>query len=259
MNAMSSGHDARETAHASRGDEAQTTVLRAIAQVRAGAVREERARIARELHDDVLQLLAGVAMQLKALRGEEQREGRAGERLEALHALIVNEQHRLRRLVESLERPAAPGSCEGGDLDARLASLAGRLAREWMIEVSVRSMLARALPEKLEPDLLHIVSEGVANAARHGGASHLRVDVRADDGVLRIIIADDGTGFPFRGYYDGCDLCREALGPRSLSARVGALGGRLGIHSTGEGARVEIRIPLAPRRPVADAEDHPRI
>ncbi|WP_211169211.1 histidine kinase, partial [Aromatoleum toluvorans] len=77
MNAMSSGHDARETAHASRGDEAQTTVLRAIAQARAGAVREERARIARELHDDVLQLLAGVAMQLKALRDEEQREGRA--------------------------------------------------------------------------------------------------------------------------------------------------------------------------------------
>ncbi|WP_343036096.1 sensor histidine kinase [Aromatoleum toluvorans] len=172
---------------------------------------------------------------------------------------MVNEQHRLRRLVESLGLPAAPDSCEGADLDARLASLAGRLAREWMIEVSVRSTLARPLPEKLELELLHIVSEGVANAARHGGASHMRVEVRAEDEALRIIIADDGTGFPFRGYYDGCDLCREALGPRSLSARVGALGGRLGIHSTDEGARVEIRIPLVPLRTVADAEDHPRI
>ena len=66
------------------------------------------------------------------------------------------------------------------------------------------------------------------------------------DGQVRITVADNGRGFPFRGDYDHAALTALRLGPVTLKERVAALGGTLAIASTESGARLEIALPLEP-------------
>ena len=90
-----------------------------------------------------------------------------------------------------------------------------------------------------------MVHEAVVNALKHGDPSRIRVDLDVDHDTLRIIVADDGHGFPFRGRYDHAALAEARLGPASLLDRAASLGGTLTIESEGSGSRVEIALPLA--------------
>jgi len=62
---------------------------------------------------------------------------------------------------------------------------------------------------------------------------------------VRILVADNGCGFSFRGCYDHAKLTEMKLGPVSLKGRIASLGGSLAIDSTDAGARLDIRLPLA--------------
>jgi two-component system sensor histidine kinase UhpB len=87
--------------------------------------------------------------------------------------------------------------------------------------------------------------EAIVNALKHSQPSRIAVDVRSDDGVLRLIVSDDGGGFPFRGHYEHSALTRLNLGPVSLRERASALGGQMTIDSSATGSRVEIAVPVA--------------
>ena len=72
----------------------------------------------------------------------------------------------------------------------------------------------------------------------------MSVDVsRLGEGV-RIVVSDDGRGFPFVGRYDHTMLVDQDIGPASLRERAAELGGRIAIESSASGARVEIDLPL---------------
>ena len=89
-----------------------------------------------------------------------------------------------------------------------------------------------------------MVREAVVNAARHGGASQVQVDVRTDARRrLAITVSDDGRGFPFVGRLGFEELKARDLGPRTLRARLGELGGELTVNSGPDGARVEMFLP----------------
>jgi signal transduction histidine kinase len=72
----------------------------------------------------------------------------------------------------------------------------------------------------------------------------VRVDLSVDNTRVRIIVADDGRGFPFHGQYDLAALTTMNLGPTTLKERIMALGGYLVIDSTEAGACLHISLPL---------------
>jgi two-component system sensor histidine kinase UhpB len=89
-----------------------------------------------------------------------------------------------------------------------------------------------------------LVSEAVANAAKHAYARSVHVAASVDDSEVRIDVADDGKGFPFRGRYGVPELTKMKQGPATLKERVTSLGGSLIVDSTDQGSRIEIRLPL---------------
>jgi signal transduction histidine kinase len=86
-----------------------------------------------------------------------------------------------------------------------------------------------------------MIHEAVINALKHAHPSRISVDVQAADaGQVRILVADDGHGFPFTGRLDHDALVHSDAAPRSLRDRVVALGGRMTVESGPSGACVEI-------------------
>ncbi len=210
------------------------------------AAMEERVRLARDLHDGLLQSLTGTALQLHALRralGEQPRE--ALERLQELQNLIVAEQRHLRSFIRELRpTPLLPSEGEG-NLAASLRNLAHRIERHWGLRVDlVVGTLDPTEAEVLGYDISHIVHEALVNAARHGGGSSARVEVEAHSGQVSIVVADNGRGFSFQGSHDLATLTRLNVGPVTLKERITSLGGTFTIESSSSGARLEITLPI---------------
>ena len=98
--------------------------------------------------------------------------------------------------------------------------------------------------QALGMETFRMVAEAVANSAKHGQATTIRVDLFTREDRLRIVVVDDGIGFPFRGRYNLPTLLERQIGPGVLGERVAALNGEMVVESTEEGSRVEIALPL---------------
>ncbi|CAM3050779.1 hypothetical protein SPAN111604_01260 [Sphingomonas antarctica] len=210
-------------------------------ELRRGAVAgEERVRLARDLHDGVLQFLAGSALQIGALEREETLSETGRGRLATLRAALTDEQRELRGLVGALRPTRGPGVVIADELTA----LADRLGRHWGIEVaaSVDPVDLRA-PGSLMFDLTRLMREGVANAVRHGAARRVDAVVKRLHGAIELRIADDGKGFSETGRWTDEQLSRDRFGPRSLRERARALGGSLDLETSPGDTRVRIIIP----------------
>ncbi|HEX5757695.1 MAG TPA: histidine kinase [Thermoanaerobaculia bacterium] len=208
---------------------------------------EERIRLARDLHDGVLQSLTGFGLRLEAIRRLllEAGSGGATRRVEELQQLLALEQRDLRFFIQELEPSKPTGAGQPPSLRGQIAGLAQRLELEWGLKVRLAIDGANGeLPERLGRDIYHIVREAMVNAVRHGNASAVDAAIRvAGDGVA-IVVADNGGGFPFAGRFSHADLVAQNLGPRTLRDRVTALAGALTLDSSPAGAKLEIRLPL---------------
>jgi signal transduction histidine kinase len=164
-------------------------------------------------------------------------------RLFAMERALAIEQRELRLFIEELEPHAA--TPDDTRLAARLNALRERIALEWKAPVSIRvTKASTTIPERFEQAVPLMVHEAIVNALKHGQPSRVSVTVDSNPLELRIIVADDGHGFPFRGRYGHAALVEGMAGPRSLLSRVEELGGQLSIESTDAGARVEIVLNL---------------
>ncbi|HKS89554.1 MAG TPA: histidine kinase, partial [Stellaceae bacterium] len=210
---------------------------------RRAAAAEDRLRVARDLHDGILQVLAGTTLQLQNLIVS--RPGDQSDRIAALQRWLVQEQRELRAFIRRLHPGTPPDAGGNIDLQDDLAMLAERLHHQWgmEVEVAVRPSGAR-LPAWLRFDLYQVVRESAANAARHGRASRLQIAAECAAGRLRLEIDDNGKGFPFAGDRSGEDCLSSGIGPRSLAARVKTLAGSLTAGSGAVGARLTIELPL---------------
>jgi signal transduction histidine kinase len=218
-------------------------------KLREGAATEERIRLARDLHDGLLQSLTGAALQLETVqRLMESDPQTARQRLVEIQRLIVAEQQDLRSHIREL-KPSLSGA-PGADfnLAGRLADLAARIQRHWGVgvEMNLGRLDAQNLGNLLQ-EIYFIVHESLINAARHAGASVVKVDLGADKDRALITVSDNGRGFPFRGRYDYASLTKDGLGPATLKERISSLGGSLAIDSSDAGARLEITLPLEPK------------
>jgi signal transduction histidine kinase len=214
-------------------------------QLKEIAVREQRIRLARDLHDGVLQSLTGLRLELQSVATQLAPSAAAAQvRLLAAERALAIEQRELRLFIDEL-KPAtlAPGETA---LRSRLEALRERVALEWKIPVTIRlNPEPVALSQQLEQAVPMMAHEAIVNALKHGQPSRISVDVQSDDRTLKLVVSDDGHGFPFKGHYENGALARLNLGPSSLRERALSLGGRMTIDSSPTGSRVEIAVPVA--------------
>jgi len=209
------------------------------------AQEEERSRLARELHDDVTQRLALLAIDIGR---EERNVPRASDdgALTSIRERVV----RLSEDVHSLSYRLHPSVLEDLGLLEALRSEAERFSRTCPLRLEVS---ASDIPESLPRDaalcLFRIAQEGLRNIARHAAANRAELSLRRLNGGLQLTISDDGVGFDPSRHHD-----RISLGHASMRQRAVLLGGNVNIDSSpGRGTTVLAWVPLKDERRVVSA------
>lgn len=209
---------------------------------------EERLRLARDLHDGVLQSLTGIGLRLAAVRGLlEEDPKKARTLLDALQRLISLEQRDLRFFIQELKPPplAAPGD-EARGLQARVTELVQRMELEWGLRTDLRASGLESIPEPLAREVYLVIREALVNAVRHGEATAVRVEITGGaGGQLAISVVDNGRGFPVPGKFNHAALTAGDFAPRTLLERVTSLHGTLDLESGPAGARLDIALPVS--------------
>ena len=165
--------------------------------------------------------------------GEDPDEARArvDAAIDALHAVIRD----IRTFIFGLR----PLLLDSGSVMDGLGTLADELRRNTAIEVEIRGEAPPDLSVEVVAELLAIAREALANMARHSAARHAELVLSADDGRVRLLMADDGQGFdptatPAAGHH----------GLANMRARAERLGGTMAIERGDErGTRIIVDIP----------------
>lgn len=208
------------------------------------AVREERVRVARDLHDGLLQSFTGVVLQLETIHNLIDSDADGARRLvTGIQGTIMADQRELRSYVEQL-RPRRRVDVPF-DFLGRLTEMRSRFENEWKMTVLFdMEDVDPIVAQSLGPETFRIVQEAVTNAAKHGSATQVRVRLATRESRIRIDVSDDGSGFPFQGRRTLQQVRESGVGPSMLAERVAALNGDLTVESTGSGATLQISIPL---------------
>lgn len=205
-----------------------------VSLAREAAAMRLRGTIARDLHDSVAQSLAGAGYRLASLRKQASAGKDVSPELEEISLSLQGEQAHIREIIERLRSDEVnPGT---RNLGAELERLTNALARHWDVRLHFEDGgQALVIPTWLAFEIQQMVREAVANAMRHGQARNILVRVgRGNDGGVELLVADDGKGFSDR---------EEKIMPRSLSERVGALGGTIRVASVKGDTRIDIELP----------------
>jgi signal transduction histidine kinase len=211
----------------------QRNALLRAAEDRAAA--RSRISLARDLHDSVVQFLAGAAFRLEALKRGAAAGDDVGKPIEELKQLMLHEQGELRAFIAAL-RSGSRVRIE--DVATELRVLAERLAKHWTIkcDFSVEPG-STTIPARLHLDAQQLVREAVANAVRHANAKSVSVRLAADNGAVVLQFINDGKAYPKNK--DGGRM------PQSLRERVEDAGGKIEL-SRGMGVtRLSISLPVS--------------
>jgi signal transduction histidine kinase len=161
-------------------------------------------RLARELHDGVLQTLTGASLQVEAI-------------LRRSHSDTATALRRLRGVLE-------------------------RIRGVWEVDFAL-DVHGVSPPPQMARTLARLVQEATVNAVRHGSASRVSVELAPCEGALVLRVSDNGSGFPFKGVLDHDELRERRLGPLSLKNRVEDAGWSLSIDSNVDGSTITVRAP----------------
>ena len=197
---------------------------------------EEKAHLARELHDELGQLLTALKMDLGWLR-ERLPDAELAQRAAEMGTLLDRTVSATRRIMADL-RPMMLDDLGLGD------------AAAWLVDdfakrsgIACRIELAEDLQEvskAVATAVYRAIQESLTNIARHAGAKHAWVNVAMDEGALQVEVEDDGRGIA------PADLAKaRSLGLRGMRERISFLGGTLEITRAARGGtRVRLRVPL---------------
>lgn len=201
----------------------------------------ERARVARDLHDQIGQMLTSVLIGLRLLErslpgGAEAAEARS--RTDEVRGLVADALDEVRQLAFDLR----PTVLDDIGLVAAIRRLAGDLSRRFGVHVEVSYGGLdddRRLAPEVETVVYRVVQESLTNVVRHSGASLAGVSITAGVRRMRVSIVDDGVGFELD------DGLLRSLGLAGMSERAALAGGQLEITSArGEGTTVVLEVPL---------------
>lgn len=206
---------------------------------RVGAV--ERARVARELHDGVIQSLIGLEMQVDVLRRQPAITGKTAEEMNRIQQLLRKEILNLREVMQQM-KPLDLGPRKLLDF---LALTVDKFRRDTGIAARFISPLEDVtVSPRVATEVARIVQEALANVRKHSNAGAVSVRFDSQDGRWRLVIYDDGRGFDFSGRLSHAELDAARQGPLVIKERVRSIGGELWVESgPGKGARLEITFP----------------
>jgi signal transduction histidine kinase len=198
------------------------------------SVLEERARLARELHDAVAQKLFSIRAKARAAALLVPRDAdRAVAEMASVAALTGEAHAELRAVIDGL----APPELSAGGLTSSLRGYAAMAGRAHGVGVQVSAQDIPALDARSETAIYRIAQEALHNALRHSGASEICMRLTADRRRVRLTVADRGEGFAVEAVPAG-------LGLASMRERAASVGGELEIRSApGEGTVVRLAVP----------------
>jgi len=207
------------------------------------AQEQERARIARELHDHIGQMLTALAYHAAALDSAMSSGRRASRQtVHDLRELADQTLTDLRQLVTDLR----PAQLDDLGLVAAIYWLADQTRKRLDLDVSVEVVGSRVrLPRDAETALFRIAQEALTNVARHAGADSARICVRFDPATVTLEVCDKGLGFDAEQVRSTALVGREAWGLIGMEERAASVGGRLVLDAQpGRGTCVRAMIPL---------------
>jgi PAS domain S-box-containing protein len=222
---------AQDVTETKRAEEERDRLL--AREIEARTQKEERRRIARDLHDVVLQELVGVlqSLRLTHLRNKNSKVGLdLEEELEALGRATLGLRSAVHDLREENERPFVK-SVES------LVQLNRRLTSKREIGLVVEEGFPNGLLGEVGVELLHVIREALNNARYHSGAKSVVVTLKVADSDLVAEVSDDGQGFELETV--------SGVGLSSMRERAAIVDGRLEIESgVGRGTSVRLRVPV---------------
>jgi signal transduction histidine kinase len=211
------------------------------------AVVDERLRISRDLHDGIIQSIYAVGLTLEdvpdlMIEDRAEATARIDRAIDRLHTTIRD----IRTFIVGLEGPADLTLVEA--IEAVVAEIPPAPDLDIELDLGPADAVQGRLSAEASHELLQIVREALSNTARHSGATHATLSLRAAADGLTLRVEDDGRGFD-----PAKPLAPGHLGLANLRERAGAVGGRISIDSRpGKGTRIIVRLPiLEPEMPTA--------
>jgi signal transduction histidine kinase len=214
--------------------------IRLLAQLASNAAEQERQRLARDIHDSVIQPYIGLQYKLAAVRNK-LAEGRdVAADIERLFEMTADEVSGLRGFVRGLR---SDGEREGGLLSA-VRRFAARFAESYDLEVRVESDGEISVGAPLAAELIRIVHEGLSNVLKHTDATFSTITFERTGRSLRLRIENDDARNGDEPHAVGTSP-RAAFTPRSITERAEELGGHVRVErGSGGHTTVQVEIPL---------------
>ena len=234
-------HHAVLRAAARQRDARRRARVRAL-KARLNGVLDERTRLAREIHDTLLQGVTGVALQLRALLPHLEPKTTCVDALERILALAERTGHEARQAVWDIRPSTQPGADFATVLQAAVWRLADGSSLRTQLSVSGR---ARRLTAEQQDTVLRVAQEAIANVLRHAAARAMRLRLAYRSRRLVVTVTDDGVGFvvandpsAYAGHW----------GLVGMRERAESVGGEIQVRSApGLGTTVRLVVPLRRR------------
>ena len=213
--------------------------LRAAALEREAAVGEERALLARELHDSIAQSLAFLKIQAQLLRNavNRQQTDKVQSTLDELDAGLKESINDVRELLVHFRTRT-----NTGDIDSALQETLQKFQHQTGLPTRLHvDGEGLPLPADVQVQVLHVVQEALSNVRKHAGASHVSLDVHIGE-QWRFVVRDNGTGFDTAQQHG-----ETHVGTKIMRERAERIGASVQIESqTGQGTTVTLTLPPNP-------------
>jgi signal transduction histidine kinase len=199
------------------------------------AVKEERQRLSRELHDSVSQALFGIGLGARTARVLLERDlDQAAHSIDYVLSLAQSGMAEMRALIFELR----PESLETEGLVQALTKQAQAVQARYEIPIHLTLCAEPAVPLRVKEALYRIAQEALHNTVKHAQPRSVELSLEQVEGEVALEIRDDGQGFDTGGSFPG------HLGLHSMRERAERIGGVLELESQiGEGTRVQVRVP----------------
>jgi PAS domain S-box-containing protein len=201
------------------------------------AQEQERARLGRELHDDINQRLAMLSMEAEQLL---ENPSEIKSRVKQFREEIVE----LSDDVQALSHDLHSSKLEYLGALGGMKSWCKEFAERYKLEIKFRADVSTPIPQDLGVSLFRVLQEALQNAIKHSGSIRFEVQLREESGQIHLLVTDSGKGFDVEAALRG-----KGLGLTSMRERVRLVNGTMSIESKPMGGTtIHVRVPLGPAK-----------
>jgi signal transduction histidine kinase len=207
--------------------------IRLLERLASNSAEQERQRLARDIHDSVIQPYIGLQYKLAAIRNKMAEGKDLDDDIESLFQMTVEEIAELRGFVRGLK----DGEGREDNFVAAVQRFAAQFAQNYDLDVKVESKGNFKVNDRLAAELIKIVHEGLSNVRKHSSATASKITLERAEGFLRLLVENDDPSSD--------DAPHALFVPRSITERAEELGGHVAVERTPDGRTlVKVEIPL---------------